>query len=347
MSIKSPGIPSKVLRTRSLCFTVAAIALSTAAVIAAETSSAAAKTGSSAAVAPAPPTPSASPTASPSPALPITGNLPGRVLVGGSGRVFILGQDGSVVWTQSSHLTHDAWMLSNGNILFADGESVTEITPEHKIIFQYKSKEQHGGGTYSCQRLANGNTLIGENSAGRVLEVDSTGKIVFELATSPVKPGAHQNMRMARKLENGNYLVCQSGANLVKEYAPDGKVVMEIKTPKLAFAAIRTPAGTTLVSTLDHIIEYDTAGKAVWQFANTDLPGVTITNMTGMHLMESGNLAVGCYAAYKGKEGNALFEITHDKKLVWRFSDPRAGTSLMAIQRLDAGGKPLYGKCLR
>jgi len=278
----------------------------------------------------------------------LTGTMPGRVLAGGSGHVFILGTDGKILWNHPTALTHDAWLLPSGNVLYADGASVTEVTPDQKIVFQYKSADQHGGGTYACQRLANGNTVIGENSTGRVLEVDSSAKVVFQLQTSPFAPGGHHNMRMVRKLENGNYLVCHSGAHLVKEYAPDGKVAMEIKAPNLAFAAIRTPAGTTLVSTLDHLFEYDSAGKVVWQFSNKDIPGVTITAMTGMHLLADGGVAVGCYSAYnKSGEGTGLFEITRDRKLVWRFADPKAGGSLMAIEQLDAGGKPLYEKVLR
>jgi hypothetical protein len=154
-------------------------------------------------------------------------------------------------------------------------------------------------------------------------------------------------MRMVRKLDNGNYLVCHSGSNLVKEYTPDGKVVLEIKTPNLAFAAIRTPANTTLVSTLDHIYEYDASGKVVWQFANTDLPGIVITNMTGMHLLSNGNLVVGCYAAYKDAAGTGLFEITRNRQVVWRYADPHADSSMMAVQRLSADSKLLPGKCNR
>ncbi|MGA2498073.1 MAG: hypothetical protein ABSH20_10045 [Tepidisphaeraceae bacterium] len=277
----------------------------------------------------------------------VTGKMPGNVLAGGSNRVFILNPEGKVVWEHKTGLVHDAWMLASGNVLYADGGTVTEITPDHKVVFQYKSEEQRGGGTYSCQRLENGNTAIGENSTGRVLEVDKDGKVVFELKTSPAAMGAHHNMRMVRKLENGNYLVSHSGAHLVKEYAPDGKVVLEIKTPNLAFAAIRTEANTTLVSNLDHIYEYDATGKAVWEVAAKDIAGATVTNMTGLHLLADGNIAVGCYAAYKGGEGTGLFEITRDRKLVWRYSNPKADSSMMAIQCLDAESKPLSGKCRR
>ncbi|MEN6535207.1 MAG: PQQ-binding-like beta-propeller repeat protein [Bryobacteraceae bacterium] len=277
----------------------------------------------------------------------LSGKMAGCVLAGGTNRVVILDSRGEIVWEHPAALVHDVWMLPGGNILFADGQSVTEVTPGHKVVFRFQSSEQRGGGTYACQRLENGDTVIGENSTGKILEVDQKGRVVFQLQTTPATAGAHHNMRMVRKVGNGNYLVCHSGTNLVNEYAPDGTVVWEMKTPALPFAAIRTAGGTTLVSELDHICEYDSSGKIVWQFANTDLPGVVITKMTGMHLLPDGNIAVGCYAAYNGKEGNGLFEITRDRKLVWRYANPAGDRSMMAVQRLDDRGNLLPGRCLR
>lgn len=278
----------------------------------------------------------------------MTGTPAGRLLVGGSGRVMILAPDGQVLWEHKTGPVHDAWMLPSGNILYADG-GVTEVTPDHRVVFQYKPEMTQGGGAFACQRLADGRTLIGENSTGRLLEVDPAGKVVFTLQLEPFKPGSHGNMRMARKLAGGNYLVCLKDARLVREVTPQGRTVLEIKTENVTFAAARTPAGTTLVSTLDHVTEYDAAGRKVWEFANTDLPGVVITNMTGLHLLPGGNVAIGCYAAYKKGEGTGtgLLEITRDKKLVWRYANPKADGSLMAIQRLDAAGKPLAGECVR
>ena len=274
----------------------------------------------------------------------ITGEVGGKLLAAGDRRVMILSATGAVEWEHPTALTHDAWMLPNGNVLFADGAMVTEVTPDHKVVFQYKSPEQKGGGTFSCQRLDNGNTLIGENSTGKVLEVDTRGKIVFELQTAPAKTGDHHNMRMARKLKSGNYLVCHSGAHVVKEYTPKGDVVLELKTPAIAFAAVRTEKGTALVSSLAKLMEFDAAGKIVWEFANTDIPGVKITNMTALHLLPNGNIVTGCYRAYDKGEGTGLLEITRDKKLVWRLSDPKLAGTMMAVQKLDANGKAMAGE---
>jgi prepilin-type processing-associated H-X9-DG protein len=276
----------------------------------------------------------------------MTGTPSGRLLVGGSGRVMILAPDGKVTWEHKTGLVHDAWMLPTGNVLYADG-SVTEVTPDHKVVFQYKPEVQGGGGAYGCQRLENGNTMVAENSTGRILEVDPAGKVVFTLQMQPAKPGDHNNMRIARKLKNGNYLVCMKGYNILREVTPAGETVLEIKTPNITFAAFRTPKNTTYLSTIGQVTEYDAAGKKVWEFANTDVPGTTITHMTGMHLLPNGNLAVGCYAAYKGGAGTGLFEITREKKLVWRYANPKADGSLMAIEVLDKAGKRLPGESLR
>jgi hypothetical protein len=69
--------------------------------------------------------------------------------------------------------------------------------------------------------------------------------------------------------------------------------------------------------------------------------------MCGMHLLPSGNIAIGCYAAYKNGEGTGLLEITRSKKLVWRYANPKADGSTMAVECLDAAGKPLAVDCLR
>jgi len=124
-------------------------------------------------------------------------------------------------------------------------------------------------------------------------------------------------------------------------------VVLELKTPNLAFSAIRTATGTTLVGALDKIMEFDAKGTVVWEFSTKDIPGVTIRNMTGMNLLPNGNIVTGCYSAYDNNEGCGLLEITKDKKLVWRLSNPKVGSSMMAVQKLSADGKPLPGDCQR
>lgn len=275
------------------------------------------------------------------------GELKGQVLSTGSRRVRLMDPQGKILWQYRGTNVHDCWMLANGHVLFADGV-VTEVDPKtDEVVFQYKPKVTKGGGAYACQRLDNGLTMIGENSTGRILEVDKDGKICFALKVLPYKAGDHHNMRMARKLKNGNYLVCHSGAHRVREYTPDGEIVFDVEISNLAFSAVRLANGHTLVGQIDSITEFDPEGKKVWQFSNKQLEGVRINAICGLHVLPNGNIVAGVYAAYKDGRGTAMFEITRDRQLVWRYADPSADRNIMGVQMLDAKGRPLPGDTLR
>ena len=158
-------------------------------------------------------------------------------------------------------------MLPNGNLLFNTGHGVKEVTRDKKVVFDYESSSE----IYACQRLANGNTFVGECNAGRLLELAPDGKIVKEIRLLPEgKDGGHAYMRNARQLANGNYLVAHYGEQVVREYDPQGKMVREIPAPGGPHSVVRLPNGNTLIACGDspggqRVIEVDKAGKTVWE----------------------------------------------------------------------------------
>jgi hypothetical protein len=85
----------------------------------------------------------------------------------------------------------------------------------------------------------------------------------------------------------------------------------------------------------------------VWQFSNKQFEDLLITSICGLHVLPNGHIVAGVYSAYKGDQGTAMFEITRDKTLVWRYADPSADRSIMGVQMLDAEGRPLPGDTLR
>ncbi len=258
----------------------------------------------------------------------------GDILATGSGRVALFAPDGTVKWEYPAGNIHEAWMLPNGNVLFADG-NLKEVTPDKKVVWSYKPQNQKGGGTYTCQRLPNGNTVVGENSSSRVLEIDPEGNIAVEIQTPSKSKDPHHHMRMARKLANGNYLVCHSGDHIVKEYRPDGTIAWEQKTPNIAFLALRLPDGNTLISSLGQIQKYTPGHQVIWEFKTSDLPELAPRNLTGMHVLPNGNLLIGCYSGYANGKGAGMFEITPEKKLVWAYVSPNLrDKSMMGAQML-------------
>jgi hypothetical protein len=276
------------------------------------------------------------------------GTLTAKVIATG-GTIVLFDGEGKTTWSHGGGNCHDVWMLPNGNVLFANGE-VHEVDPKtNKDVFTYKSAVSAGGGAFACQRLEDGNTLIGENSTGKVLEVTPEGKVAFELQLPMAKAGNHHNLRMVRKLKNGNYLVCHSGANTVREYTPKGEVVFEVKTPQLAFSAVRLANGNTMVGHIEAVTEYDPKGQTVWEFKKTDLPDVALGMITGINVQPNGNILMGIYSIQKVPNGAGVLEITREKKLVWRYIDTAKNSngSMMGVELLDAEGKPLAGDVLR
>jgi outer membrane protein assembly factor BamB len=275
----------------------------------------------------------------------IYGTLAGRILATGAGRMVLIDQAGKILWKHKGKNCSDIWMLPNGNVLLADN-NIVEVNPKtDKVVWSYKPPMQKGGGSFACQRLKNGNTMVGENSAGRIVEIDPKGKVVFELKLPLCKPGSHNNLRHARKLPDGNYLVCYKAQALVREYTPAGKVVFEVKIKPFPFSAVRLPNGNTVIGHINGVSEFDAKGKAVWKFDKKEIKDVKIGMICGIHVLPNGNIAMGLYAAIRGKDGASLLEITRDKKVVWRYAT--GDRHMMSLQVLDKKGKPLPGPALK
>ncbi|MDA3926135.1 MAG: PQQ-binding-like beta-propeller repeat protein [Kiritimatiellae bacterium] len=276
----------------------------------------------------------------------VFGNLDGQILATGAGRVLRLDAQGNVLWSFKGSNVSDIWMLPNGNVLFADNQA-KEVDPKtNKIVWSYKSEFGKGGGVFGVQRLENGNTLVCENSTGRILEVDQDGKIVFELQMPFMEKGSHNNLRTCRKLKNGNYLVAFKAKKLVREYTPDGKVVQEIKTSNVAFTAVRLPDGNTVVGHIDGVSEFDRNSKVVWNFNAEDLPdGLKVGYFCGVHCLSNGNIVCGIYSIpVKEERGVALCEVTREKKLVWHYFKKGGDRVMMSALKLSADGKLLPGE---
>jgi hypothetical protein len=265
------------------------------------------------------------------------------------GMVFIISEKGKVLWQYPAEQCNDLWVLTNGNLLFNTGKGVKEVTRDKKIVFSYESNSE----IFACQRLANGNTFIGECNSGLLLEVAPNGQIVKKINLLPDGVDAgYAFMRNARKLENGNYLVAHYGLDKVSEYNPEGKTVREIPVKGGPHSVIRLPNGNTLIACSDHngdpgIVEIDPSDKVVWQLTKNELPGIEMKFMTGMEILPNGNLVFTNWVGHH-PEGNVThaFEVTRDKKLVWIYDNQSILKTMSSIQILDSKGNPMKGNVL-
>jgi len=256
-------------------------------------------------------------------------------------KIVLFDETGTIVWEYPADTARDVWQLPNGNILFPysisngvnDAETgVMEVTRDKRVVWQFKTHGQ----VYSCQRMADGNTLVGATQQGKLLVVNSAGEVVRSFAVRNAQAG-HSSMRNVRALADGHFLVAEESARAAREYDGNGTLIREFKTPFPTYSAIRLPSGHTLTCGKTGIMEFDSSGLAVWELKSAEVPELGIRWFAGLQVLPNGHLFI-CNAG--GKVPFA--EITKEKKIVWQAPlSLHKGLIGHGIQRLDCSGPPL------
>ena len=134
-------------------------------------------------------------------------------------------------WTLPNNRGHDVQLLPNGHVLYTTGDwrRVVEVDPRKRSaqprcsggreVWSYGLAEglKH---PVAAQRLANGNTVIGDMELGKVIEVDPAGKTVWEYENPEM---AEHRMRSVRRTDEGTTLISVERLNKVIEVDPGGK----------------------------------------------------------------------------------------------------------------------------
>jgi hypothetical protein len=148
----------------------------------------------------------------------------GNTLVCTFSELFEVSPDKKVVHQlmEQNGLRH-AIRIKNGNILYVTaGGTVVELSPDFKQVRTITPAEHAGGAGYwaSVEPLPNGRLLVALGSSGKVVEIDGTGKILWQI-DSP-------NAVFATRLRNGNTLVSNFEGKVLLEYNREGKQVGNI-----------------------------------------------------------------------------------------------------------------------
>ncbi|MBI2297514.1 MAG: hypothetical protein HYU66_00945 [Armatimonadetes bacterium] len=257
------------------------------------------------------------------------------------GKVALVEPDGKIAWEERAPSTCDVWLLPGGNILFAWLRGAKEVTRDHTVVWQYQAAANEE--VYGCQRLPNGDTLVGELGACRAIEVAPDGRTIHKEVRLPATGDQHVRFRNLRKLANGHYLFVALNEAMVKELDGDGQVVWSAKALGNPFCAVRLANGNTLVGCGDgHAIqEFDAEGKVVWQVGEfepvwVDEQGresvVPLRFVAGVERLPDGNTLV-CNWLGHGYVGHGphLLLITPDKQVVWRNDDHAQFTAVSGV----------------
>ena len=290
-------------------------------------------------------------------ALPTPEGLPGKgmaqhpmLYIGeGYNKIFVV-KDGKVVWTYSTGSGFeydDAWMLSNGNILFSRMQYVAEVTPQKELVWRYDCPPNTE--VHCCQPIGDDRVLFIQNGLPPKLMVinTTTGKTEVEHAL-PAKSlddqrTVHPQFRRVRYTADGHYLVPMLGLGTngaVVEYDKNFTEVWRynIRTP---WAAIRLKNGNTLITDESDRLtrEVNPKGETVWELRPEDLPeAYRFVDTQTCTRLANGNTII-CSRGRNGQKPQ-LVEVTPDKKVVWVLQDWSVLGPATAVQILDDPGVP-------
>lgn len=278
-------------------------------------------------------------------------------------KTYIMGADGKPTWTYPE-ATRDGYVLDDGTIILTlsksrryRGGAVVSITPDDKETLIWKGTQSE---VNSAQPTDDGTFVITEaGNAPRLLEVNAAGKVILDFPLACQMENHHMQTRMARKLPDGTYLAPHLLDFAVFHYSRDGKVLGKLDTTvpgdedhkihTWPFTAIRHGENRTLVCCThgNRVVDFDANGKVAWTLTNDDLPGNWLQDPCGAQVLPNGNIVITSYAAgRKDRHAPKLFEVTREKKVVWKYTDgEKAG--IHHFQIITTNGEKLAGVVLK
>jgi hypothetical protein len=259
----------------------------------------------------------------------------------------LLAASGKIAWTYSTGSGweyDDAWMLSNGNVLFTRMQYVEEVTPQKTVVWRYDAPE--GTEIHTCQPVGLDKVMFVQNGLPpKLLVVNIKTKAVEVQHDLPApsltdRATVHAQFRRARYTAQGTYLVPFLEMGKVVEYDRKFKEIWsyEIPTP---WAAVRLKNGNTLITDEKGILtrEVNPRKETVWELRPADLPeAYRYINTQSATRLNNGNTVI-CSRGNEGKTPQ-LVEVTPAKKVAWVLQDWANFGPATAVQMLDEPGIP-------
>jgi dienelactone hydrolase len=223
---------------------------------------------------------------------------------------------------------HDVQALGDGHVLYTIGpeKKVVEIDAAGNRVWECCEGLEH---PIAAQRLAGGNTLIGDARAGKVIEVDRAGKTVWQYASPDI---AGMRMRNSKRTGAGTTLIAVEAEAKVIEVDRGGRIVWTWQAPgdpakRKLYQAWRLENGNTRMSISDpgELVEVNPKGEIVRSIGGEKMD-IRMGWTSGHDEFPGGNLLINDYTGRRLIEVDAAGRVVHQLRLA-----PRTVTSVAMV----------------
>ncbi len=212
----------------------------------------------------------------------------------------------------------DLQALAGGNLLVNLGLAIVELDSDFREVWRYPTAKP---AFFSCQKLGNGNVLLGDTGEARIIEVTPAGKVARALPFPvSVDCAPHYNMfRLIRPLDHAGdrLLVSCFHDRKLAEFSWDGRLLWQVPVEGTPYMAIRLSSGNTLVSLgpTGRIVEVDPHGDVAWRYDMWDDNRLERGWISGISLLAGGRIV------YSDSKFDRLVEITRDREILGIFQN--------------------------
>jgi hypothetical protein len=132
-------------------------------------------------------------------------------------------------------------------------------------------------------------------------------------------------------------LLALEGEGAAREIDASGKTVWEYKGVARIHEAIRLANGNTLIGGGDskRVVEVTSAGQVAWELKASDVPELGLAFVASVQVLKNGDLVVANWLGANGGTGVHAFQVTRDKKIVWKLDDHQLLKSATTVTVLD------------
>ena len=206
---------------------------------------------------------------------------------GGNGQVLKMAFDGTKLWFISPLAwPHSIRQNAEGNFLVSEtGEDrILVVTPDADILWNSQDVSPFSDGSVlaypnDAQWLTNNTMLVTERYNHRVIELDTSGKVLWQFGETSISGNddVHLNgPHNGKRLPNGNTMVCDSGNNRILEITPAKDIVWTFSGDVLEWprnADVLDNNDVLIVSSGNGIVlEVVRDGAVLWQVGGLDMP---------------------------------------------------------------------------